>query len=52
MNFGTEAKTKAWKDIWESGQGIGAIHEITGAAAFVDKLHQEYLAARGRLNLI
>lgn len=52
MDFETQAKAKAWKDIWGSGQGIGAIHEVTSAAAFVEKLHQEYLAARTRLNQI
>lgn len=47
MNFAGEAKP--WKDIWGCGQGIGAINEITSTAAFVDKLHQEYFAARDRL---
>ncbi len=49
MNFGNDATAKPWKDIWGSGQGIGAIHEVTSTAAFVDKLYQEYLAARERL---
>ncbi len=53
MNFGTGdgAKAKAWKDIWGSGQGIGAITEVTTTAAFVDKLKREYKAARERLAL-
>lgn len=51
MNFATDAKAKAWKDIWGSGQGIGAVHQVTSAATFIDKLHREYLAARERLNL-
>ncbi|WP_251552045.1 NAD(P)H-dependent flavin oxidoreductase [Neobacillus muris] len=49
MNFGGDGKAKAWKDIWGSGQGIGAIYEITSTAAYVDKLHQEYIAARNDL---
>lgn len=49
MNFGGENKAKAWKDIWGSGQGIGVINEITSAGAYVDKLHEEYLAARDEL---
>ena len=49
MNFGGEVKVKAWKDIWGSGQGIGAINEVTTTAAYVDKLQQEYIAARERL---
>lgn len=49
MNFGGEGKAKAWKDIWGSGQGIGAVKEITSAAEYVDKLHREYTEARERL---
>lgn len=53
MNFGDGegAKKKAWKDIWGSGQGIGAISEVTSAAAFVEKLKREYIEARKRLAL-
>lgn len=53
MNFGggEGAKAKAWKDIWGSGQGIGAITEVTSAAAFVEKLKREYIEARKRLAL-
>jgi nitronate monooxygenase len=47
MNFGGAAK--AWKDIWGSGQGIGAVKEITSAAALVERLQREYLAAKSRL---
>ncbi len=49
MNFGGEVKVKAWKDIWGSGQGIGAINEVMTTAAYVNKLQQEYIAARERL---
>ncbi|MCA9556861.1 MAG: nitronate monooxygenase, partial [Myxococcales bacterium] len=38
MNFGSGpdgAKGKAWKDIWGSGQGIGAIKSVVPAAALV-----------------
>ncbi|MEO5736381.1 MAG: nitronate monooxygenase, partial [Variovorax sp.] len=53
MNFGggEGSKTKAWKDIWGSGQGIGAITEVASAAAYIEKLKREYLAARERLSL-
>ena len=50
MNFGGDAK-KAWKDIWGCGQGIGAVTEITSAAALVERLRREYQAARARLAL-
>jgi nitronate monooxygenase len=48
MNF-AEGKPKAWKDIWGSGQGIGAVKAVVPAAALVDRLEREYLAARKRL---
>ncbi len=42
---------KAWKDIWGSGQGIGAIKTIEPVGTLVDRLEQQYLAARARLAL-
>jgi nitronate monooxygenase len=48
MNFG-DRTVKAWKDIWGSGQGIGAIKEVTSTAEYVDKLYKEYTVARDRL---
>jgi nitronate monooxygenase len=53
MNFGggEGSKAKAWKDIWGSGQGIGAVTEVASAAAFIDKLKREYDEARRRLAL-
>lgn len=50
MNFGAD-KTKAWKDIWGCGQGIGAVDAVVGAGALVDRLAREYEAARARLAL-
>lgn len=49
MNFGGDVKAKAWKEIWGSGQGIGVINEVMTTAAYVDKLHREYIAARESL---
>jgi nitronate monooxygenase len=49
MSFGGDTKSKPWKDIWGSGQGIGAINEVTSAATFVDRLHREYVEARDNL---
>ncbi|MDP2000480.1 MAG: nitronate monooxygenase family protein [Rhodoferax sp.] len=48
MDFGGE-KTKAWKDIWGCGQGIGAINKIQTTAEYVAQLKREYAAARERL---
>ena len=48
MNFGGD-KTKAWKDIWGCGQGIGAVTQIQSTAEYVAQLKREYAAARQRL---
>jgi nitronate monooxygenase len=48
MNFGN-ASTKAWRDIWGCGQGIGGIHEVPTAGALVDRLVEEYAAAKRRI---
>jgi len=48
MNFGGD-KTKAWKDIWGCGQGIGAIHEVQSTADFVAQLKRQYADAKERI---
>jgi len=48
MNF-HEGATKAWKDIWGSGQGIGAVKDVVPAAELVARLKREYAAAKARL---
>jgi nitronate monooxygenase len=51
MNFGSggsEAK-KAWRDIWGSGQGIGAVKAVRPVADYVDQLAAEYEAAKARV---
>ncbi len=50
MNFGGNS-TKAWKDIWGCGQGIGAVNAVTSTADMVARLQREYQAARQRLAL-
>ncbi|MEL6729093.1 MAG: nitronate monooxygenase family protein [Pseudomonadota bacterium] len=52
MNFGSggNQKSKAWRDIWGCGQGIGAVKSRMSTAAFVDKLEAEYLGAIEALN--
>jgi nitronate monooxygenase len=49
MSFEGSAGAKAWRDIWGSGQGIGAIREVLPAAELVARLTEEYRAARSRL---
>lgn len=48
MNFG-EGAVKPWKDIWGSGQGIGAISKVTSAEEFIDILSKEYMEAKRNL---
>lgn len=37
-----EGETKAWKDIWSAGHGVGGIHEILPVAELVERLKAEY----------
>jgi nitronate monooxygenase len=45
------SKAKAWRDIWGSGQGIGAVKQIGPAGEFVAKLAREYEAAKRRVEI-
>jgi nitronate monooxygenase len=51
MKFGSEgsAKSKAWRDIWGSGQGIGAVSKIQPAGDFIAELVEQYREAKTRL---
>jgi nitronate monooxygenase len=50
MSFGGgESSKKAWKDIWGSGQGIGAVKRVVPARELIERLRAEYEAARQRL---
>jgi nitronate monooxygenase len=40
------SKSKAWRDIWGSGQGIGAVGSVTMAGELVARLRREYAEAR------
>ncbi len=46
MNFGG---AKAWKDIWGSGQGIGAVRACEPAAVMIERLKVEYAAAKAAI---
>ena len=43
---GAEGPKKAWRDIWGSGQGIGAIDAIVPARERIEKLIREYREAK------
>jgi nitronate monooxygenase len=47
MDFGGEFK--AWRDVWGSGQGIGAVREKAPVAALIDRLEREFERAKGEL---
>ncbi len=48
MNFtGLEgAEVKPWKGIWSAGQGVGSIDAVVPTSVLVDRLADEYAAAR------
>ncbi len=48
MNFGNTS-AKAWKDIWGSGQGIGAVEAVVPTADLVERLMREYQKAKADL---
>ena len=56
MNFSTSAiakkdnSSKAWKDIWGSGQGIGSIKDAPSVQTAVDQMVSEYEDAKSRLD--
>jgi nitronate monooxygenase len=56
MNFSSSAiakkdnSSKAWKDIWGSGQGIGSIKDAPSVEDAVDKMVEEYQEAKKRLD--
>jgi nitronate monooxygenase len=52
MSFaGGSSKPKAWKEIWGSGQGVGAVKEIVAARTLIERLEREFKATRRRLTL-
>jgi nitronate monooxygenase len=51
LNFGGSgaSATKAWRDIWGSGQGIGAIDAVVPTHVLVERLATEYRVAKARI---
>ncbi|MCC3306590.1 NAD(P)H-dependent flavin oxidoreductase [Sneathiella sp. HT1-7] len=52
MNFGSGStgKSKAWKDIWGSGQGIGSVSDVPSVEEYVDRLKEQYAQAKAEIN--
>ena len=48
MDFATRgpSEAKAWRDIWGSGQGIGAVKTVAPVAELVARLEREYAEAK------
>jgi nitronate monooxygenase len=49
MNFASDRPSKAWRDIWSAGQGVGSIDDLPTVAECVDRLTRDYVAAAARL---
>ena len=52
MNFGSGGNTdsKAWKDIWGSGQGIGLIEDAPTVESLVERIRAEFGEATSEFN--
>ena len=52
MNFGSGGNTdsKAWKDIWGSGQGIGLIEDAPTVESLVERIRAEFNEASSEFN--
>jgi nitronate monooxygenase len=53
MSFGSggNQKSKAWRDIWGCGQGVGAVKSVPTVAELVARLCDEYERAKSELAL-
>jgi len=52
MDFAAQesGETKAWRDIWGSGQGVGLIDAVEPAGRRIARWYDEYVAARAELS--
>lgn len=50
ISFSSTNKTKAWRDIWGAGQGIGSIKKIQSIVEIVDELQASYEKAHAAVN--
>ncbi len=51
MNFGSgcASDAKVWRDIWGSGQGIGAVKAVVPVAELIARFEREFLDAKRRI---
>jgi nitronate monooxygenase len=45
----SERRSKAWRDVWGAGQGVGGIEDVPSVAQCVARLEREYCEAHARL---
>jgi len=45
-----DERPKTWKDIWGAGQGVGNIEDVPPTGALVDRIVDEYEAARKKIS--
>lgn len=50
MDFGGGDAVKAWRDIWGSGQGIGAIDQVRPTGELIATMITQYAAAKASLH--
>jgi nitronate monooxygenase len=50
MSFGS-GSAKAWRDIWGAGQGVGLMDDVPTVAEMVERLTEQYRAAKKRLGI-
>jgi nitronate monooxygenase len=48
---GGGTNSKAWRDIWSAGQGIGAVKSAGPAKAYIDQLAADYTLARKSMGM-
>jgi nitronate monooxygenase len=48
---GGGSNSKAWRDIWSAGQGVGAIKQAGPAAEYIDWLVSDYARARNAMGI-
>ena len=51
MNFGSggNTKSKAWRDIWGAGQGVGSMKDVLPVGELIARMRDEYEGVRQRL---
>ena len=45
--FNLDKETRAWRDVWSAGHGVGGVREVRPVAEVVAELARDYAAARG-----